>query len=145
MNFARIALAALGAFIAYFLVGGFAFGLLPSLKNEFLKYPAVYRNQEGQMSHMPLGMSTMFVAMLALATLYALLYPGGLGVAAGARLGALFGALIGMFSIGAFVVHNYVNLNVGLKLILEQAAAYFVEWVVTGVVIGLIYRTAAPH
>jgi hypothetical protein len=145
MNFARIALAALGAFIAYFLVGGLAFGLLPSLKNEFLKYPAVYRNQEGQMSHMPLGMAAMFVAMLALATLYALLYPGGLGVAAGARLGALFGALIGMFSIGAFVVHNYVNLNIGLKLVLEQAAAYFVEWVVTGVVIGLIYRTATPH
>ncbi len=62
MNFARIALAALGAFIAYFLVGGLAFGLLPSLKNEFLKYPAVYRNQEGQMSHMPLGMAAMFEA-----------------------------------------------------------------------------------
>jgi hypothetical protein len=37
-------------------------------------------------------------------------------------------------------VHNYVNLNIGLKLTVEQAGAYLVEWVVTGVVIGLIYR-----
>ncbi len=145
MNFTRIALAAFGAFVAYFLVGALLFGLLPSLKNEFLKYPAVYRNQEGQMSHMPVGMAAMFVAMLMLAVIYALLYPGGLGVAAGARLGVVFGALVGMFSICTFVVHNYVNLNIGLKLTLEQAAAYFLEWVVTGVVIGLIYRTAGPH
>jgi hypothetical protein len=43
------------------------------------------------------------------------------------------------------VVHNYVNLNIGLKLTLQQAAAYFVEWLVVGTVIGLIYRPATPH
>jgi hypothetical protein len=37
-------------------------------------------------------------------------------------------------------VHNYVNLNIGLTLTLQQAVAYFVKWVVTGIVIGLIYR-----
>ena len=145
MNFTRIALAAFGAFVAYFLVGGLIFVLLPSLKVEFLKYPAVYRNHEGQISHMPVGMASTFVAMLVLAINYALLYPGGLGVAAGARWGALFGAFVGLFSICTFVLHNYVNLNIGLKLALEQAAAYFVEWVVTGIVIGLIYRTASTH
>jgi hypothetical protein len=43
------------------------------------------------------------------------------------------------------VVHNYVNLNIGLKLTLQQGAAYFVEWAVTGIVVGLIYRPAVPH
>jgi hypothetical protein len=61
------------------------------------------------------------------------------------RYGTGFGALIGVFSVCAFVIHNYVNLNIGLKLTLEQAPAYLVEWIVTGIAIGLIYRPAAAH
>ena len=138
MNFTRIALAALGGFVAYFVLGDLSFVALPWLKNEFLKYPAVYRSQEGIKSVMPSGMAAMFVAMLVLAVIYAMLYQGGSGVAEGAR----FGVLIGVFAVCAFVVHNYVNLNIGLKLTLEQAAAYFVEWTVVGIVIGLIYKPA---
>jgi hypothetical protein len=138
MNFLRVGLAALGAFVAYFLVGGLAFGVAPSLRTEFLKYPAVYRTQEGQMNHMPVGMAAIFVAIVALAVIYAMLYQSGYGIAEGAR----FGALIGIFAIGAFVIHNYVNLNVGLKLTIQQSVAYFVEWVVVGIVISLIYPPA---
>jgi hypothetical protein len=138
MNLPRIALAAVGAFVAYFIVGGLTFALLPFLRDEFRKYPAVYRPQDAMKSFMPVGMAAMFVAILALAVVYALLYKGGSGLAEGAR----FGALIGIFAIGSFVVHNYVNLNIGLKLTVESAAAYFVEWMVVGIVIGLIYRPA---
>ena len=141
MNLSRIALAALGGFVAYFVLGGLTFGLLPSLKSEFLKYPAVYRSQQGQMSHMPVGMAAMFLSMVVLAVIYAMLYQGFSGLAEGAR----FGALIGIFAICAFVLHNYVNLNIGLKLTVQQAVAYFVEWVVTGIVIGLIYRPPVPQ
>jgi hypothetical protein len=145
MNFSRIALAALGGFLAYFVIGGLAFGLFPWLKNEFLKYPAVYRTQEGMKTHMPGGMAAMFVSILALAVIYAMLYQCDSSVGEGARLGAMFGALIGVFAIGSFVIHNYVNLNIGLALTLQQAAAYFVEWTVTGLAIGLIYRPTVPH
>jgi hypothetical protein len=141
MNFARIALAALGAFVAYFVLGGAAFGLVPSLRNEFLKYPAVYRSQEGMKSVMPGGMVAMFVAMLVLAVIYAMLYQAGSGFVQGAR----FGALIGVFSICAFVIHNYVNLNIGAKLTFQQSIAYFIEWLVVGIVIGLIYRPLSPR
>ncbi len=140
MSLARLALAAVAAFVAYFVLGGLIFALIPSLKAEFLKYPAIYRSQEGQMSHMPAGMAAMFVSILALALLYATFYPGGFDLAHGARLGAAFGALIGIFAIGAFVVHNYVNLQIGLTLTLQQSVAYFIEWLVVGIVIGLIYR-----
>jgi hypothetical protein len=138
MDILRVFLAALGGFVAYFFLGGLIFGLMPSIKTEFLKYPAVYRDQQGQMSHMPLGMAAMFLSMLALAVLYSLLYSGSSGVFEGAR----FGALIGVFAIGSFVLHNYVNLNIGLKLTVISAAAYLVEWTVTGIAIGLIYRPA---
>ena len=136
MNLSRIALAAIGAFVVYFVAGGAAFGLVPSLRNEFLKYPAVYRSQDGIKSVMPVGMAAMFVGMVVLVVLYAMLYRGGSGVAEGAR----FGAVIGVFAVCAFVVHNYVNLNIGGKLTLQQSVAYLVEWIVTGMVIGLIYR-----
>jgi len=49
--------------------------------------------------------------------------------------------LVGVFAIGAFVLHNYVNLNISGKLVMEQCAMYFVEWVAVGAVIGVIYRT----
>jgi MFS family permease len=124
MNYARLALAAVGAFAAYFVLAGLSFALFPSLADEFRKYPAVYRSQDGMKSVMPAGMAAMLLAMLALAVIYAMLYQGGSGVAEGAR----FGAPIGVFSVCSFVVHNYVNLNIGLKLTFQQAVAYFVEW-----------------
>jgi hypothetical protein len=139
MNYARIFLAALGAFVAYFVIGGLTFGLLPPMKNEFMKYPAVYRSQEGIKRVMPAGMAAMFVAMVVLAVIYAMFYRGGSGLAEGAH----FGALVGVFAICSFVLHNYVNLNIGLRLTIQQAVAYFIEWLVVGIVIGLIYKPGA--
>src|ERR1700733_3166468 len=101
MNYTRIALAALGAFVAYMALGGLIFGAIPSLKDEFAKYPAVYRSQQGQMSHMPTGMAAMLLSMVALAVLYAKMYRSGSGVSEGAA----FGGLIGLFAVGFFVLH----------------------------------------
>jgi uncharacterized membrane protein len=84
------------------------------------------------------GMAAMFVSIAVLAVIYAMSYHGGAGLVEGAR----FGSLIGVFVIGAFTVHNFVNLNIGRKLTVQQAVAYFVEWVVVGIVIGMIYRPA---
>jgi hypothetical protein len=57
MNVSRLALAAFGAFAAYFVLGGLSFKLVPSLRNEFLRYPAVYRSQDSMKSVMPAGMA----------------------------------------------------------------------------------------
>jgi hypothetical protein len=73
-----------------------------------------------------------------LAVIYAMLYRGGSGLAEGAH----FGALVGVFAICSFVVHNYVNLNIGIRLTIQQAVAYFIEWLLVGIVIGLIYKPA---
>jgi hypothetical protein len=137
MNFLRLFLATLGGTIAYFGLGFLAFALLP-LKAEFEKYPAVYRSQDSIKTVMPFGMLGMFLSVLVLAVLFAGLDRHGSGLVEGLK----FGALIGLFAMGAFVLHNYVNLNIGLTLTLQQAAVYFVEWTVVGVVIGLIYPAA---
>jgi hypothetical protein len=138
MNYTRILVAALCAFVAYFIYGGILFGALPWLRSEYVKYPAVYRSQEGIKSVMPLGMLAMFVALVAIAVLYAMVYTGGSSLVEGAR----FGALIGVFAIGSFVIHNYVNLNIGLKLTIQQSIAYFVQWIIVGIVFGLVYKPA---
>lgn len=135
MNDTRILLAALGATLVYFILGGLLFALSP-LNLEFRKYPAVYRSQESMKSVWPIGIFGMVLSMVVLAVMYAMLYRGGSGVAEGAR----FGGLVGAYAVGSFVLHNHVNLNIGLRLTLGQAVAYFFQWTVVGVVIGLIYR-----
>lgn len=145
MNYTRLALASLAAVVAYFMLGGLMFALLPSLRVEVQKYPAVYRSHDGQISHMPAGMLAILMSMAVLSVIYSMLSGNVTGLAQGARMGATFGALIGLFAICAFVLHNWVNLNIGFKLAAQQAGAYFVEWLVSGIVIGLVYRPLPPH
>ena len=136
MNYGRIALATVGGMVAYFVAGFAILSLVPQMMNEYQKYSAVYRSREVQMAGMPALMAATLVAILVVAVLYAMAYRGGSGLAEGAR----FGALIGVFAVCVYVVHNYVTLNIGLTLTLMQAVAYFVQWTVAGTVIGLLYK-----
>jgi hypothetical protein len=138
MNYSRIALAALGATVAYFMVGGILFAALPSLQKEFKKYPAVYRTEDDMKRVMPMGMISILVGIVVVTVLYAMAYPAGGGVLDGAR----FGALIGVFAVCGFALHNHMLLNIGLKLTVGQAISSFVQWLAVGIVISLIYAPA---
>ena len=140
MNYTRIMAAAFGAFVTYFVLGGL-WTAITSVRNEFRNYPTVYRSKEGIMSVMPIGMVAMFVAILALTAIFALQVHQGPSLIEGAR----FGALIGVFAIGSFVIHNFVNLNIGSKLTIQQGVAYFLQWVIVGLVIAAIYRPIATQ
>jgi len=136
VNYARIALAFLGGTVAYFVCGFTMFGALPAMKSEFMKYPNVYRSHDGMMKVMPYSVVSILISIVVVAVLYAKSYPAGGGIASGVYLGAL----IGIFSVCTFVIHNYVNLNIGLKLTLYQGITYFIQWVIVGAAIGLIYK-----
>jgi len=133
MNYSRLALAALGGTIASFAFGFLLIWLAPALMEEGHKYPAVFRAKEEMMSVMPFGFFASFISILVVAVIFALAHQSG--TAEGARLGIL----IGIFAV-CNVLHNYVNLNIGPRLAIGQAAAYFVQWTITGIVIGLIYK-----
>ena len=139
MNYSRLRLAALGGMVASFAFGFLVLWLVPALINEGHKYPAVFRPKEEMMTVMPIGLVATFISILVVAIIFAMIHQGGSGTTEGAR----FGVLIGIFVVCAFVLHNYVNLNIGLKLALGQAAAYFVQWTIIGIVIGLIYKPLA--
>jgi archaellum biogenesis protein FlaJ (TadC family) len=136
VNYARIALASLAAVVAYFVYGFALFAAWPSMKTEFLKYPNVYRPKDEMMKVMPYGMIAILVAIVVVAILYAKIHTAGGGIVSGIH----FGALIGLFSVCTFVVHNYVNLNIGPTLTIYQSIAYFFQWVIVGAAIGLIYK-----
>jgi hypothetical protein len=136
MNYSSLALAALGGTVASFAIGFLVFWLVPGLIKEAHKYPAVFRPAEEMKTVMPVGLVATFMSILVAAVIFAMMHQGGSGITAGAH----FGVLIGAFVVCAFVLHNYVNLNIGLKLALGQAVAYFVQWTIIGIVIGLIYK-----
>jgi hypothetical protein len=141
MNYLSLGLATLGGTVASFASGFLVLWLVPGLIKEAHKYPAVFRPKEEMMKVMPVGLAATFISILVAAVIFALMHHGRSGAAAGAH----FGVLIGLFVVCAFVLHNYVNLNIGLKLALGQAVAYFFQWAIIGLVIGLIYKPLAPR
>lgn len=136
MNYARIALAFLGGTVAYFVCGFIMFGALPAMKSEFMKYPNVYRSQDAMMKAMPYNVVAILISIMVVVVLCARIYPAGGGIASGVYLGVL----IGIFSVCTFVLHNYATLNIGVTLTLYEGITYFIQWVIVGAAIGLIYK-----
>jgi hypothetical protein len=136
LNYTRIILCAIAATVAYYLFGSIGGALFA---NYYSQYAAVFRPREMILGYMPLGLAGTFIAALALALMYARANRGKSGALEGLR----FGALIGVFVIGACVAHDYVILNIGLNLALVEASGQFVGWLLAGVVVGLIYNRGA--
>lgn len=136
VSYVRIALAFLGGAVAYFACGFIMFGALPAMKSEFTKYPNVYRSQDAMMKAMPYNVVAILISIVVVVVLYTRIYPAGGGIASGVYLGVL----IGIFSVCTFVLHNYATLNIGVTLTLYEGITYFIQWVIVGAAIGLIYK-----
>ena len=137
MNWTRFALSSIAGLVAYFVYGGIVTGIF--LKKDYMPFPGVYRPADQIMKLFPFGILTTFLAIIAVAILYAKSRNPDAAWMGGAR----FGVLLGTFMMFAHVAHNYVNLNIGRKLALEMAAAELVQWTIVGIVIGLLYRSTA--
>lgn len=135
MNLTRIALAALAALVAYFIVGGIFFAI-PAMSAEFAKYPSIFRTGEAINSVMAVGVLGILLAIGAAAVIFARMHPAGAGIEAGIK----FGVILAIFQLGSFVLHNHMLLNVGWRLTMLQGVVYMAEWIVVGVVISLVYR-----
>src|SRR5213083_2216063 len=131
MNYTRLALAAVVATIVDMIYGFAVYGT--ALANEFGRYPGVFRPMDEINTKIPFMIVGTLVAMFAVAFIYAKGYEGGSGIQEGLR----FGALIGHFAVG-----NYVVMNVGRRLAVSMAVAGFVEWVVVGMALGVMYKPA---
>ncbi len=138
MNYPRLVLAAVAALVVFFAWGFLTEGWL--IRKDFAPSAALYRTSDLQMKYMPLGLASIFVALLAAVVLYA----GWCGDTYGAVRGLQFGLLMGVFVACIHPISNLVTMNMNTKLGLEIAACNAIGWVLTGVVIGLVYKPLTP-
>jgi|ERR1700684_49402 hypothetical protein len=68
------------------------------------------------MKVMPFGMVGILISIVLAAILYAKIYSAGGDIVSGLLSGIYLGALIGLFVVCGFAIHNYVNLSIGVKL-----------------------------
>ena len=138
MSYSRIVLAGVAGVVAFYIHGFIVFGKL--IANDYNPYLAVYRTSDTVIHYMPIGFLCTLIGTVVLALIYAKGYEGGRGIVEGLRFGLLIGLFVAMVCVG----ENYVTLNIGGKLALEQAVGTLTGWTVVGVVIGLIYKPTVP-
>jgi hypothetical protein len=139
MNYGRVALAAIVAWIVDSVYGFLVFGL--ALQGEFARYPAVFRPFEDVSGMLPLMFGGSLLGFFALAYIFAKGHEGGSGLQEGLR----FGIVLAIFELGAFSISSYVIYRYGRKLAVEEAIAGFVEAIIVGILFGLTYRPAASR
>lgn len=135
MNYSRLALAAVVAWVASLAVGSFANGYL--MADLYAAHPLVFRPQAEM--NMVLGFAGSLVGFFVFAYMYAKGYEGTSGLQEGLRFGVLVGLLF--MSFGA--IWNYVVLQVSNALGLAWAVDVLVEMAIYGTLVGVLYRPRA--
>ncbi len=134
MNFPRIALAAVAAWIVSLPVG--------FVVNDFL-LAGVYEANRGVMrpeadvtANLPLGFVFLLVGFFAFAYAYAKGYEGGNGVMEGVR----FGVLVALIVSGFGLIWQYVLYPIEGTVVAALIVDSIVEFAIYGGVIGALYR-----
>src|SRR5215472_13749837 len=86
MNYPRLAIAAVGATVVFFVYGFLVEGML--IRKDFALSAALYRDSNAQMKYMPIGLVSVLLALLAAAALYAKWCGGVSGTMTGLQFGA---------------------------------------------------------
>ena len=137
MDYRRLALAAVAAWVVDCIYGFFVYGVL--LVAEFDRYPTVFRPPDEVNGLLALMFGATLVGTFVMAYIFAKGHEGGNGLGEGFR----FGVLLAAFGLFTMSIPNYVVYRYGRKLAVETAIAGLIEMILTGVVFGLIYRPLA--
>jgi hypothetical protein len=137
MNYPRIVIAAIAATAVDAVYGFVVWGQV--LSTEFGRYPEIYRASADQTAYLPLMFVGILVGMLFAAGIYAKGYEGGSGLVEGLRFGGVMGLLVGAYMAGA----NYGIMRIGKRMALTYGVGWLGEWLLVGLVIGLVYKPVA--
>jgi hypothetical protein len=135
MSLRRIAVPALVAWLVDSLYGYVVFGVM--LDSEFAPYrPTVFRSTEVMNSMLPLMFVSSLIGFFAIAYIFAKGHDGGSGMKEGFWFGVVLGSLF------TFLVNvpTYVLYNIGQQLAGKIIIAGFVEMLIAGIVLGLVYK-----
>src|SRR5690349_21234774 len=136
MNYGRLVAAALAATVLDAAYGVAVWGHV--LAGEFGRYPAIFR-PAGDTSGFALMFLGIFAGMCCATWIYAMGYKGGSGAVEGLRFGVVIGLLMAAYISAA----NFGTMRIGKKLAATYLIGGFGEWLVAGIVIGLVYKPAA--
>ena len=130
MNFTRVAVAAVVAWVAFIVIGSLVHTVL---------LDDLYASQElsggGETEPLP-GFLLALLGFFAFAYAYAKGYEGGYGIQEGIR----FGVLVAIMLVAFAAVWGYVVFPVSGSLAAALAIDYVVEFAVYGMIVGAIYR-----
>jgi hypothetical protein len=134
MNFARVAVAAVSAWIVSIGVGYVVNEIL--LKDLFLANAAAMRPEAALYANLPIGFGFMLIGFFAFAYTYAKGYEGGNGTMEGIRFGMLVAVMINCFAL----IWSWVSTPISGTLAAAMMIDYVVEFALYGAIIGSIYK-----
>jgi hypothetical protein len=137
MNFARLALAAVAAWVLYMAMGYLVHGVL--LRDTYLQYAGVMRPEAEANAILPVNFGLVLVGFFAFAYAYAKGYEGGSGLQEGLRFGVLVAIMLCTF----VSIWQYMVWPAGRGLLAAWLVDYVVEFALYGMVVGVIYKPAA--
>jgi hypothetical protein len=137
VNFPRVAMAAVAAWVLYLGVSYLVHGVL--LKDLYLQYRAVMRPEAEASAILPIGFAFALVGFFAFAYCYAKGYEGGAGIQEGLRFGVLVGILLCSFA----KIWEYMVWPADTRLITAWMVDLIVEFALYGMVVGSIYKGTA--
>ena len=137
MNFARVAAAAVVAWVVYLCVSFVVHTVL--LKDIYLQHAGAMRPQAQQSGILPIGFAFALVGFFAFSYTYAKGYEGGRGAQEGLRFGVLVGILICCFS----TIWGYMVWPMSVQLAAAWMIDYIVEFALYGMIVGAIYKPVA--
>ena len=138
MNFPRIALAAVAAWIVSLPVGYVINDFL--LADIYEANRSALRPTADVTANLPLGFAFVLIGFFAFAYAYAKGYEGGNGVMEGVR----FGVLIALIVTGFGLIWQYVLYPINATLAAAVIVDSIVEFALYGGVIGALYRPVSP-
>jgi hypothetical protein len=137
MNFTRVAMAALAAWVLYMAMGYLVHGVL--LRDLYMEYAGVMRHEAEAQAILPINFGVVLVGFFAFAYAYAKGYEGGNGLQEGLRFGVLVGIMLCTFG----AIWQYMVWPAGRRLLAAWLIDYIVEFALYGIVVGLIYKPSA--
>ncbi|MDQ3169364.1 MAG: hypothetical protein M3Q55_04370 [Acidobacteriota bacterium] len=136
MNYARVGLAALAVWAAWFALGFLIHGVMLADVWEGLYRDGAIRTEAMTRTVMPVGVGLALVGSLVFSYAYAKGYEGGPGMQEGLRFGVLVGLLLVAFGVG----WSYVTFPVPLEFLTWMSVAMVIQFAALGMVAGLVYR-----
>ena len=133
MNFRRLALAAVVAWIVSMVIGYVVNEIL--LKDVYAQFASIMRSQADM--NLPLGFAASLLGFFAFTYAYAKGYEGGSGMVEGMRFGVLVGILLICFA----VVWQYVVYPVSGQLLVYWIIDTIVEFAIYGMIVGYVYKS----